>query len=399
MLRIPISGSNWPMTDIVIVSLRGPALNSKGDQLVLWYRLHALIDTSLRVHLILYESQQHSIPHSLLNKRNLSITYLSHGKIDYLWSILSTFFSFHPLEVRLFKNRKLERILEATAEHPPKAVIAITSRAWESIRTIKTDNLYIDLIDSYSLNYSRRPGNKIVKLYYSLQSRLHRHIERLVIEKSCKVFVVSPIDAKWIQGSKIRVLPNGVSSQSCKDWENVQGNTIGFLGNLNYGPNLRAVNWFALKVLPIVLESLPDAKFVIAGQISKPLSFSESKNIQILGRVDSQFDFFKGVAVAVAPMLDGSGMQNKVLEAMSVGTPVVATPIASRPIVGPKDSVLMEGTCPVSLAETIVELLQNKKLLQDIGLAGMNYVRQHYSWDSTNSLFLKEIQIVEQDNE
>jgi glycosyltransferase involved in cell wall biosynthesis len=295
--------------------------------------------------------------------------------------------------MRIFRNSKVVDILRNLNLLKEDRVLFCTIRSYYNLKSLLVSNVYVDLIDSYSLNYDRRSKKGLIGFINKIQSALHRYTEKKLIKLTSGVFVVSRVDAKWLNDPKVHVLNLGVSIQEKRNISIVESSTIGFLGNLNYGPNQRAVYWFVKHVLPILLKSNSQIKFLIAGNFSEKLRLPNSDNIKVIGQVRSQYDFYSTVKVSIAPLVDGSGMQNKVLEAMSVGTPVVASSIAANPL-GAKDEIeIMVADTPELFADCVNTLLNNEEMANEIGLNGRFYVQNNHDWDQIDKEFIRILQI------
>jgi glycosyltransferase involved in cell wall biosynthesis len=98
-----------------------------------------------------------------------------------------------------------------------------------------------------------------------------------------------------------------------------------FTGNMDYAPNVDAVGYFAKEILPRIVEVLPNIKFIIAGQRPvKSVLELKSNTIEITGFIPELSVMYQQAAVVVSPLRFGAGTQNKVLEAMAMGIPVVS---------------------------------------------------------------------------
>jgi sugar transferase (PEP-CTERM/EpsH1 system associated) len=107
---------------------------------------------------------------------------------------------------------------------------------------------------------------------------------------------------------------------------------IAFTGAMDYWPNVDAVTWFAREIFPIVREALPKAEFAIVGSrpAAEVAALAAQPGIRVTGRVDDVRPYVQHAACAVAPLRLARGVQNKVLEAMAMARPVVASPQAAE---------------------------------------------------------------------
>lgn len=157
-----------------------------------------------------------------------------------------------------------------------------------------------------------------------------------------------------------------------------------FTGAMDYWANIDAVVWFAHEVMPTVLRAVPDARFYIVG--GRPgaavRALDQLSGITVTGAIPDIRPYLAHAAAAVAPMRIARGLQNKVLEAMAMAKPVIATPAAMEGIsCGPEFSTLVADD-PARLADISVALLQ-ARLGGDLGARGRAYVLHHHDWART----------------
>ncbi|THB69415.1 MAG: TIGR03087 family PEP-CTERM/XrtA system glycosyltransferase [Gammaproteobacteria bacterium] len=157
-----------------------------------------------------------------------------------------------------------------------------------------------------------------------------------------------------------------------------------FTGAMDYWANVDAVKWFAEEVLPLVQQKIPVTQFYIVG--SKPTAkVSALQNIYgvtVTGRVEDVRPYIQYADLSVAPIRIARGVQNKVLEAMSMGNAVVAT---SQAMEGIKEAGLFDDLTidePQVYADKVVELLQNKDSANRWGEKGRDMVIKNYSWQA-----------------
>lgn len=156
---------------------------------------------------------------------------------------------------------------------------------------------------------------------------------------------------------------------------------IVFTGAMDYWPNADAVRWFAEAVLPGVKAALPDAAFYIVG--SRPTEavqhLSRISGVTVTGTVPDVRPYLKHAACAVAPLRLARGVQNKVLEAMSMARPVVASPQATQGISAQVGRDLLEAGDEQSFAERVIQVCGG--LHPELGQHGRARVLQAYDWE------------------
>jgi polysaccharide biosynthesis protein PslH len=219
------------------------------------------------------------------------------------------------------------------------------------------------------------------------------HYEAWLLRQFDHILVTSPADkgallelpgAEVVPGESISVLPNGV------DLEYFSGNgestrelsTLVVSGKMSYHANVTMALHLVHNIMPHVWEKRPDVKVCIVGKDPprELLSLMNNPAITVTGTVDDIRPYLKKATVAVVPITYGAGIQNKVLEAMACGTPVVSTPMAISAVsVNPGEDLLVAKE-PQDFARDVLCLLEDSNLRTRIGEAGRRFVKENHEW-------------------
>lgn len=203
---------------------------------------------------------------------------------------------------------------------------------------------------------------------------------------------------------RVRVIPNGVDLEYFSPTaEKRRPNSIVISGKMSYHANVTAVVRFVEEVMPKVWAQLPDAQLWVVGKNpprevrrlgtawahgeAVPPSWNGSRRSRVLitGEVEDVRPYLRRAAVAVAPIRYGAGIQNKVLEALACGAPVVATrPAVSALAVSSGNDLLVAETAD-ELPRMVLAVLRNPELSCRLSMAGRRAVEQRYGWDSAAS--------------
>ncbi len=141
-----------------------------------------------------------------------------------------------------------------------------------------------------------------------------------------------------------------------------------FLGSFRHTPNQEALDWFARKVLPRVLERCPEARLVIVGAEAPPRHSLPDlpENIELRGFVEDVREPLARYAVFVCPILSGSGMRVKLLEAFSAGIPVVSTRIGAEGLTIKDGEICALADDPAEFAAKIIELFNDAEKAREM---------------------------------
>lgn len=157
---------------------------------------------------------------------------------------------------------------------------------------------------------------------------------------------------------------------------------ISFIGRMDYFPNQQAMLFFCDRVFPLVQARRPGARLTIIG--AEPSTeirrLGKREGITVTGTVADVRDLVRRSAVNVAPLAIARGTQNKILECMAMGVPVVTSPAAAGGVDAVPDEHLLVARTPLDYAEKLLGLMENPAARQRLGSAGRARVETHHSW-------------------
>ena len=184
----------------------------------------------------------------------------------------------------------------------------------------------------------------------------------------------------------IIVIPNGVDLEYFQP-SRLSGpgyipGRIVFTGNMSYRPNVDAVQHFAAEILPRIRQEIPDVQFCIVGMDPSAAvrRLADGDRVVVTGRVDDVRPYLDSAAVAVAPLRVARGLQNKVLEAMAMRVPVVASPAAFAGISAVAGSDLLVAAQPEEFSRAVITLLRDPADRERVAAAGLTCVRTNHNW-------------------
>jgi len=212
-----------------------------------------------------------------------------------------------------------------------------------------------------------------------------RELEKKIYKKfPNKVFFVSDKDSEFVnsfdKNIKTSFIPNGVDIDYFKKLnDKFEKNSIIFTGNMSYAPNKDAVMLLLYKILPLVKKEIPDIKVYIVGMnADKEFKDIAINNVFIKGYVKDIRKLLDKAEIFVSPLRFGSGIKNKVLEAMAMEKVVIGTDISFEGIDG-ENVYIKSSKNPKDFANKIIEVLKNKPV--EIEKNARKLIEEKYSWD------------------
>jgi polysaccharide biosynthesis protein PslH len=198
--------------------------------------------------------------------------------------------------------------------------------------------------------------------------------------------------------SPISVLPNGVDLEYF--YPNVEvhreAETVVFSGKMSYHANISMVKYLVTEIMPRIWKTRPDTRLYIVGKDPSQdiKDLGNNPLITVTGTVDDIRPFLWRATASVVPLLYGAGIQNKVLEAMATGTPVVTTSKALSALHVQPGKDLLASNDPTEFSKDVLQLIEDQNLQQKISDSGVHYVRAHHNWISIASQLAKTYQQV-----
>ena len=383
--------------NILAITEQIPTTDRKGNQLVAYYRLSHLAQLKHKIELICFEGQNQNDDikaKSKLERKGINVHLIKKNFLESSINLFKSIFSSKiPSQCAYCKSDKfIDKIKQIKNYSDIDMVYCVMIRVASNIEWYK-GKLIVELIDSLGLNFHYRYlQSKGLKKFFLYQEykKVCRYEKNVVARSTCS-FITSNIDKKKISSNNIKVIPNGVQLLNKKKIKK-KTPTIIFTGNMFYQPNIDAVVWFVENCWNNILKKEPQSKFLIVGHNPQSKITSLEKkysSIKVTGSVISIYNILKTATVAVAPMQSGSGMQNKILEAMACSVPVVTTRKGLGDIKAINYRDLLVADKSRDFTAMVISLLQSKIKNKYIGCNGRAYVAKFHNWHDINSKFCK----------
>ena len=315
-----------------------------------------------------------------------SVNFIKINKAQIALGLIRAFFKGMPMQCGYFYNRKAAKKIDALiAKHKPDMLYGQLLRTAEYIRH-KEILKAIDYQDVFSFGMKRRAdiASFVTRPIYTMEYRRLCRYEAAIFEDFDIKTIISEPDRALFPHEKrdeILIIPNGVDHDYFKPMEHEKKYDLVFTGNMSYPPNVNAVDYLANEILPIVWRTLPDVKLYIAGATPDPkVKKAASERIIVSGWLDDIREAYASSRVFIAPMRIGTGLQNKLLEAMSMHLPAITSPLANASLGAQPDKEILVGSNAEELAQHIITLLSDQKKARQIAQAGYDFTNRVYDW-------------------
>ena len=257
----------------------------------------------------------------------------------------------------------------------------------------------LDLCDSRYLIHKRALKNtsQVFETFSLFFKYLRiKAIEKYLIKHYDAVTFISQVDALFsakLAKGYFEVIPNGVDIDYFKPISSINEEfpSIIFFGAMSFKPNIDAVLFFYKEIFSKIKKIFPDIRFYIVGRdpVDEILNLKQDKNVTVTGTVDDVRPFIMKANVVIVPMRMGSGMKNKILEAMALQKPIVCTSLAAESLDKKCQKILFIGDTPEEFANKTIMLLKDEKKRKEVGLKGRELVKEIYSWERSAEKYCK----------
>jgi len=249
----------------------------------------------------------------------------------------------------------------------------------------------IDFIDANSQYYYQMyklRGNALIRMYYLFRYLTVKNQEKRLYKSFDIRVVISPFDKdileSYLPNSNFFVIPNGVDINYFTRTDTEENfPSLVFVGSMAQPHNVNAILYFYNEIYSSIQRRIPEVKLYIVGSnpSNELLKLTSDESVVVTGYVEDIRPYLAKASVALAPMISGTGLKNKILEAMAMSKPVVSTSIGVRGIdVTPEENIIIADE-PTEFGDRVVELLSNAKLRERLASEGRRLVETKYSWE------------------
>ena len=386
---------------ILVLLPRVPYPLEKGDKLRAYNHIRFLAKSNEIILCAINDTQVHPDAVKHLQQFCTSIHIFNISKFSIAVNLLKAFFKGIPFQTGYFYNAKAQEKLDRIiAGEKPDHIFCQLVRVAEYMKNQPIPKT-IDYQDVFSKGVQRRVDKApfyLRPVYRSEYKRLLKY-EHHVFEIFDHKTIISRPDRDLIphpEKDKIHIIPNGVDTDFFKPIEREKDFEIVFIGNMAYPPNVNAAEFLATKILPIVQKSEPGARLLLAGATpDKKVLALQSGSVTVTGWMDDIRDGYARAKTFIAPMQIGTGLQNKLLEAMAMKIPSITSQLANNALCAKDGKEILVGNTPEEYANHILKLLNEPSFALEIGEAGYQFVINNYNWESATAELEKVMESVQ----
>ena len=252
----------------------------------------------------------------------------------------------------------------------------------------------VDLVDVDSqkwLDYAEQASG-VKKLLYRTEGNRLRKFEQKIAEQAASVVLVSEAEADIYRticpNEKTHAITNGVDGeyfQSSEGPSSSQPFSCVFVGALDYGANIDALNWFCKEVWPNVIRKHAQAHFTIVGRqpTSAVKNMANLPGVTLVANVPDIRPYLQNANIAIAPLRIARGVQNKILEAMAMGKAVIASPEALAGIKLQLDLNAVVANTPSEWCKMLTDLWDSSEKRDKLGSEARKFVQSNHVWSVT----------------
>jgi polysaccharide biosynthesis protein PslH len=376
---------------LLVLLPRVPYPLEKGDKLRAYNHIKYLSKNNEIILCALNDTQLHPDAMMKLSPFCKSIHVLNLSKWSIATNLFKAMFKGIPFQAGYFYNKGVhKRIREIIQQEKPDHIFCQLLRVAEYMNGVDVPKT-LDYQDVFSKGIERRIDKSPFYLKPLMQleyRRLLKYEHKLFTVFDNKTIISRP-DRDLIPHpgrNQIHIIPNGVDTDFFQPVEVEKKYEMVFIGNMGYPPNVDAAEYLALKVLPLVKKSKPHVKLLLAGATpDKRVQNLAGDSVHVTGWVDDIRVCYAQAHIFIAPMQIGTGLQNKLLEAMAMKIPSITSALANSALKAAHGKEILVGDKPQDYAGLILKLLDEPAYAKKIAEGGYGFVRTTFDWEKATA--------------
>ena len=377
---------------IFVLLSRIPFPIEKGDKLRAFHQIRCLSKNNEIILCALNDSPVN--PEAIQNLKAFcsEIHLIPTGKSGLIWSAINTFFNGNPFQVGYFYRRSAQKRINLLIEEcRPDHIYCQLTRVSEYVKESKIPKT-LDYQDIFSLGAKRQAelSSPLLKIFYMMEYKRLLCYEYKIFGKFENKTIISLTDRDVLphpSRDEVVIVPNGVDHEYFSPVDDEKTYDLVFTGNMGYPPNIDAARFLAKKIFPAVLKQHPEATLLLAGaNPALKVRLLQSHCITVTGWLPDIRESYSKSRIFIAPMRIGTGLQNKLLEAMAMEMPCITSILANQALGAKENEEILIGNTAQEYADLIINLLKNKSKAEILAKKGHTFVKKEFSWEKSTAL-------------
>jgi polysaccharide biosynthesis protein PslH len=318
----------------------------------------------------------------------------------HFWDAFLNLFSHKSYNIQRFMSEEFENTLIDKLNKTAYDVVVLESLyVTPYISTIRKYSNARIILRAHNIEHkiwerlSRAATNPFKHLYLKLLAHRLFRFEQSVLPTVDGIAAITDKDAAFFREFsgevKVSIVPFGIIPEQYI-YSPQEGRHISFchIGSMDWMPNQEGIRWFLEKCWPGIHSVFPDLKFFLAGRNMPPwLKFNIFPGIEVVGEVEDAYSFISNHAIMLVPLLSGSGVRVKIIEAMALGRTVITTTTGAEGISYTQGENILIADSPIAFFEKIKYCVKHHSECAEIGCNARKLIEsKHNNTIATNSL-------------
>ena len=371
---------------VLFLSQRVPFPPNRGDKITTW----RLIEHMARSHAVEIVAFAHDEADrraaKALEEKGFEIAVFSPTP---RWKTLPALLGSRPLTLEVYGSRALQAEVDRRIRGADLAYAYSSSMGAFFIEHALPRVMHFAELDSDKWRQYVERTRPPLSWVYAREYRTLRAFEQRLARSVDENVLCTPLEERIfheaIPGTHTAVIKNGVDLVHYQPANGArEPGKLVFVGVMDYYPNVEGMLWFCAEILPRVRERVPGASLSIVGAhpVRSIQRLADIPGVEVTGFVDDPRTWLARATVSVAPLRIARGIQNKVLEALAMGLPVVGTRAATQGVAGEPGRDYLVAETVQEQVEAICGLLRESERARELGVRARAFVEANYDWET-----------------
>ena len=388
------------MAEILFLVHRAPWPPDRGDRIRSWHMFEALAKLA-PVHVAALADSEADAAVAREKMAPLCKTLAIEVRdISRPVALAQAIFRGEPVSNRLFRSAALfEHVGALLALGAVTHIVAFSGQMAQYLPADFAGRVLMDFVDvdsakfaTYAEQDKRQPLNWVhareAKKLGAFETRVARAVDASLFVSEAEAALFRR--QSGLGADKVRAVENGIDTARFDPALPTEmagegkGPLAVFTGQMDYRPNIDAVHWFVAEILPLIRKRFADARFAIVGRAptDEVCALGKLPGVTVTGEVPDVRPWLAAADAVVAPLLLARGVQNKLLEAMAMARPVVASAAAAEGIDAASGEHLLVGDDAAAMAAAVARLFNDRDAALAMGRAARARMIERYGWEA-----------------